>query len=167
MLQFKVYRNKPNQPESIASNTINSLMIDKDGSLWIGTMDGLSLYDKEQDIFYNYFFEKNGVRLQVYEVVDWDKEILVGTHQGLLAFNKRQKTFRVIEYLPRINSLYVTEDSILIGTASGLYTYSIRHGNLYKTSFQLSGTGISTILQHEQYKSKYWIGTEGKGFPPR
>jgi signal transduction histidine kinase/ligand-binding sensor domain-containing protein/DNA-binding response OmpR family regulator len=51
----KVYRNIPNDPHSISSNSINALHVDRRGLLWIGTFDtGVSLYDAANDRFVNF-----------------------------------------------------------------------------------------------------------------
>ena len=43
---FKDYRNIPDDPHSLSSNTIMSLLVDSKNRLWIGTFEsGLSLYD--------------------------------------------------------------------------------------------------------------------------
>ncbi len=51
----KVYRNIPDDPHSISSNSINALHVDSRGLLWIGTFDtGVSLYDAANDRFVNF-----------------------------------------------------------------------------------------------------------------
>jgi hypothetical protein len=48
----KVYRNKPNDPNSIRSNRMYSLLLDSKGRLWVGTAgSGLYLYDYSRDRF--------------------------------------------------------------------------------------------------------------------
>jgi signal transduction histidine kinase/DNA-binding response OmpR family regulator/ligand-binding sensor domain-containing protein len=49
---FKKYHNIPNEPHSLPSNRISSLLVDSRGRLWVGTEDcGLSLYDPARERF--------------------------------------------------------------------------------------------------------------------
>lgn len=48
----KVYRNDVNDGHSISSNAVQSLLLDRNGRLWVGTWDGgLNLYDARHDNF--------------------------------------------------------------------------------------------------------------------
>ena len=50
----KEYRNDPNDPYSLSSNFITSLLVDSKQRLWVGTgYTGLSLYDRARDRFLN------------------------------------------------------------------------------------------------------------------
>lgn len=51
---FTVYHHNDADTSSIASDVIRSLALDESGKIWIGTGAGLSLYNPELDIFYNY-----------------------------------------------------------------------------------------------------------------
>lgn len=48
---FKIYRNDPEQPNSLGHNFIHSLLEDENGHLWVGTLKGLYLYDPTKDTF--------------------------------------------------------------------------------------------------------------------
>jgi len=49
---FKDYRNNPDDPSSLSSNTIMSLLVDRKQRLWVGTFEtGLSLFDAGRDRF--------------------------------------------------------------------------------------------------------------------
>ena len=50
----KNYRHIPDDPYSLSSNAVMSLMLDRKGRLWVGTFDtGISLYDASRDRFLN------------------------------------------------------------------------------------------------------------------
>jgi signal transduction histidine kinase/DNA-binding response OmpR family regulator/ligand-binding sensor domain-containing protein len=52
---FKDYRHIPDDPHSLSSNAIWSLLIDRKNRLWVGTFEtGLSLYDAPRDRFINF-----------------------------------------------------------------------------------------------------------------
>ncbi|MEJ2567381.1 MAG: two-component regulator propeller domain-containing protein, partial [candidate division WOR-3 bacterium] len=48
---FTVYRNNPEDQNTISNNGISSIYEDKKGDLWIGTENGVNLYDRNKDRF--------------------------------------------------------------------------------------------------------------------
>jgi signal transduction histidine kinase/ligand-binding sensor domain-containing protein/DNA-binding response OmpR family regulator len=55
----KVYRNVPEDPYSLSSNMVMSLLLDTKNRLWVGTSEtGLSLYDPSRDRFLNFTPER-------------------------------------------------------------------------------------------------------------
>lgn len=52
----KDYRNVVDDPHSLSSNNVLSLLLDSKGRLWVGTFDaGVSLYDRGTDRFFNLY----------------------------------------------------------------------------------------------------------------
>ena len=52
--QMKVFRNDPEDPNSLSSNAIRTLYVDRGGILWIGTWTGgLVRYDTATESFFN------------------------------------------------------------------------------------------------------------------
>jgi signal transduction histidine kinase/ligand-binding sensor domain-containing protein len=49
--RFKMYASIPNNPTSLTSNQIFFITEDDLGKIWVGTDDGINLYDREKDIF--------------------------------------------------------------------------------------------------------------------
>ena len=72
------------KPGSLTNNSILSLYLDSRGLLWVGTQDGLNVYDRKKKIFAS-FREKDGLPdntiLSVFE--DGHKKIWVATPKGL------------------------------------------------------------------------------------
>ncbi len=85
---FTVYQHDESDPNSIANDIARIVMTDSKGRVWIGTRDGLSYYDEEKDRFQNFFYEKNGKRLQITGIVEVSPELLlVSTLEGLTMFD--------------------------------------------------------------------------------
>jgi signal transduction histidine kinase/DNA-binding response OmpR family regulator/ligand-binding sensor domain-containing protein len=84
----KDYRNRPDDPFSLSSNTVTALLIDTRHRLWIGTWDtGLSLYDPSRDRFLNFRPPRDGSALAQTRTIlsllqDNTNTIWVGTSMG-------------------------------------------------------------------------------------
>jgi len=52
---FKIFKHRPNDPNSLCHNSITSIFEDRSGALWIGaSQEGLNKFDREQEVFINY-----------------------------------------------------------------------------------------------------------------
>src|SRR5688572_13115204 len=59
-LNFTVFKNNEDDPNSINSNDNYSVFEDSKGRLWFGTGQGVSLYNRETDNFKNYKYVHEG-----------------------------------------------------------------------------------------------------------
>jgi signal transduction histidine kinase/ligand-binding sensor domain-containing protein/DNA-binding response OmpR family regulator len=136
---FKRYRHDSANPLSIRGNTINCLLNDRNGILWIGTGNrgGLSRYDPKSDKFTS--FTRNpgdsswqiGNILSLYE--DKSGKLWVGAVNGFYWFNKTTSTFvrlrsnqNKIPPLQNVLYKFITEDSegtLLAGTQYGFLKF--------------------------------------------
>lgn len=48
---IKTYRKERNNPYSLIHNNVNAIYCDKRGRVWIGTAEGLNIYDEDRDCF--------------------------------------------------------------------------------------------------------------------
>ena len=164
---FTVYQHDASNPYSIANDIARIVKVDSKGRVWIGTRDGLSYYDEEKDRFRNYFYEKTGKRVQVGGIAELsDTQLLVSTPEGLLIFDIEQSLFiedALSETLHQLVTSTITRqgDDIYIGTAKGLYVYSIRSKQFSLVTQALENKNIQTVLR--QSASRLWVATEGAG----
>lgn len=56
---FKVFRNDPDDAESLGNNWITHLDCDREGNLWVGTLSGLYRYDETKESFLHVSFTQN------------------------------------------------------------------------------------------------------------
>lgn len=88
---FKVFRNEIGNDKSLSSNIINDISEDTSHRIWIATQNGLSLYDRANNHFYNYVVEEGLAVRKI--LVDSNNNIWVGGTFGLLRFDVEKKIF--------------------------------------------------------------------------
>ena len=84
---FTVYRHQYMNPNSIASDISRCIAVDDSDRIWVGTREGLSLYNRYKDAFSNYYYKKRGMNVAVTSIApikeDW---LMLGTAEGVLHF---------------------------------------------------------------------------------
>lgn len=86
--ELKIYKNIPNEKNSLSDNNVKSLLEDENGILWIGTRGGgLNILDCKSDKFSNYTFNKddtNSISNNYVRCIHKDKfgNIWLGTDGG-------------------------------------------------------------------------------------
>lgn len=117
---FKVFRNDPDDIESLGNNWITHLNCDREGNLWVGTLSGLYQYNETKESFLHIPFTKNkGI-----ETFQFDKNnqlwlLMDGT---LIQYNVSDGQFRIFAGNNGHNysSLCITDDnSIWLGDNEG------------------------------------------------
>lgn len=77
------YNTDIRNPNSLTNNTIRSLTEDTRGQIWIGTNDGLDLYDPQSDQIYQIVSSQG--KLQVWALYIEQDQLLIGTSTGLFS----------------------------------------------------------------------------------
>jgi signal transduction histidine kinase/ligand-binding sensor domain-containing protein/DNA-binding response OmpR family regulator len=184
--QFKPFYYDPRNKQSIPSNFIfhhNSLLLDNDSILWIGTNNGLCSYDFKDGLFRRQPLnsdqevqtEFKDIRV-IYE--DEENILWIGTNSGLLKYHKNSGDIKIFKHqknnLRSISNNIITSVSedpyrneLWVGTEDGLNIFSkeseeftryfSKKGNL-KT---ISDNSITSIVRDE--KGNFWIGTKSGG----
>jgi len=62
-LKFKQYSHNPDNPNSISGNWVENIQQTKNGSLWIATISGLDLMDRDSGRFKHYSFHFDRILL--------------------------------------------------------------------------------------------------------
>ena len=133
------YHYKINDKEPAGSDGVYAFMEDKEGNLWIGTMEGVNIMEKRSGQFIHYSHdEKNQRSLSNNNVLciaeDSRNIVWVGTREGLNRFDKKTKTFhtyRTEDGLPDNTILNILEDdehNLWISTPHGISRISAKYG---------------------------------------
>ncbi len=183
--KFTVYRNDPNNPNTLSNNFIQDLVEDKDSNIWIATQNGgLNKLDQRHEVFTRYMqndrdpqsISSNNVNKLV---LDERNNLWIGTQRGGL--NKLDlKTNKFVHYLHderdpatlsnnNINTLYLdSHHNLWVGTMGGGLNILNRSTGRFTAFFHtdrgennLSANNVSVIYEDKQ--RNLWIGTLGNG----
>ncbi len=136
------YKHFPGRPSSISDNRIQSLYIDKQGIIWIGTFNGLNKVDRTAPRFK--LIRSNPMQLNtLHNNSIWcfletePGKVWIGTDEGISLFDRNNHLFNVLENHKssvefgfedkQVRSLFQDQHrNIWIGTRnSGLYLYNM------------------------------------------
>jgi PAS domain S-box-containing protein len=176
---FTHFLSDPHNPHSLIDNNVRSLILDRNGGLWIGTNKGLNYFDRVKETFTNYMPSPTVYGLNNNDVfslcADKGGLIWIGSYgRGLYKFDPREKKFTNYITDPEnphsisdnfIWSIFEDRAGILwIGTENGGLNKLDREKNQfihYETDphdvHSLSGNKILCI--QEDRTGMLWIGT--------
>ena len=175
--EIKKYEHIWNDNKSINNSSINSIYLDNNENLWIGTEEGLNLYNRDLDSFTKIPLDNLNSKIQVKAIVQSsDDELLVGTHRyGVYALNLNSFKSSQIRVNPvkNISNLQVNDitknkrNAILFATNLGLLKYNSFNKEVdYVTFTTVKGpesvkNDIQTLLTNDD--GSIWIGSVNEG----
>lgn len=87
--EFKPFYNDENDANSLTNSYITSLDEGENGELWVGTIDGINLLDKDEKIIYKQR-EIESDKLYIYHIeVDQLGNVWISTKEGILVYDLR------------------------------------------------------------------------------
>jgi len=177
---FKNYKQEWNSKEySLNSSIIRSLLVDKQNLVWVGSENGLNLYNKNLDRFDNIKLINNGQieKFPIHAITEYDNEtLLIGTDgRGLYKLNKKDFKYQLIPYERKgeVSSLLINtivkspNGRFLIGTNLGLMIFDPYTEILQLAKFNTKD-GYTTINNSVERllvtkDNSVWIGTFSSG----
>lgn len=177
--QFTYLVHQPHaKGRSLAGNDVRSILKDRFGGYWIGTINGLNYYSEEEGFLtysandYDQFsLTSNSIR-PIFQ--DARGSVWIGTYySGVCVYDRHIPIFRNYSYSPYVSSLSynvvsgILEDSkgnLWVGTEGGGLNYMDRFGHVFR-QFRHDPAN-SGSLSHNHVKSLYldqegnlWVGT--------
>jgi signal transduction histidine kinase/ligand-binding sensor domain-containing protein len=172
LLQYNVktgersgYRHKQTDPSTLCSGVVYHLLIDREGTLWAATWDGLCQLDSSTNRFTKYTPAPQSRGLNYYAIAQApDGALWLGGNLGLDRFDPQTKTFTIYSHDPtdpaslsddHINAVFFDRfGNLWVGTQNGLDKF-----NLASRTFEhrMSGKVVSCIL--EDSRGKLWMST--------
>lgn len=148
--------------DGLSQFSVNSLYMDENGALWIGTREGLNRYNG--DDIQTYKLRKNDPNSLFCNTVlrltgNKKGKIYLLCTEGVAEFDLATQKFRTL-LQGNINSIYYN-DGLFIGKKNEIYRYNEQTGN-FDLYYQLAGKNLEIYCMHID-KGKFWMGTTSDG----
>jgi len=176
---FTHYSHDPNNTNSISDNYVNSIYMDSQGYVWVGTLNGLNKFDDQNNSWQSYYHDPGDNRSisnsEVYTILEGGNgTLLFGTLDGM---NQLQAGDTFIRFdaeanlkLKEIDIQSMIQDKYgryWIGTYHGLRRFDKKENDLvlYQSESgdpnSLSDNNITCL--YEDDSGLLWVGTGGGG----
>jgi ligand-binding sensor domain-containing protein/serine phosphatase RsbU (regulator of sigma subunit) len=155
--------------DGLSSLSVNCIMQDSRGFMWMGTQDGLNKYDGYQiRVYKNDPTNSNSLNSSEITCLTQIREdlIIIGTREGVNYFNPVTETFTSLSNIKalksRINSIVKADDkNVWIGCEEGLFLLNIEQKTIRNYAFVIKEkTNVRSIAV---VRGIVYVGTEGKG----
>jgi diguanylate cyclase (GGDEF)-like protein/PAS domain S-box-containing protein len=159
--------------QGLSQNSVQSILQDHAGFLWIATEEGLDRYDGYGFVVFKH--DPNDAQTLPDDVVsvlheDRQQRLWVGTQRGLSLFDRRTETFSHIGAIQkRVTSFWEDEDgTIWVGTAGGgLFERDRATGAFrqYQPNPKVPDTLTSAVVTavRRDHRGRLWVGTQDAG----
>ncbi len=166
--KYTSYFHHENDTNSLLDNWVRDVMVDEENRVWAVTSRGLSLLNRRDGYFENFYYKKSGVNVEINCIEQYDEKLLIlATQTGVVFFDIEQSIFTKEEYLSgvRSNNIFISGDNIFVGTDSGLYTYS-KEGRQIRAITLDSSVGDKSLQVkaiQQRGSDNLWVATFGNG----
>jgi ligand-binding sensor domain-containing protein/serine phosphatase RsbU (regulator of sigma subunit) len=155
----------------LSDNQVWAICTDVDGRYWLGTNEGITIYEPKDQSF-EYLTTDKGLRVNNVRalVKDNANNIWIGTWGGkLVKYDYLKKKVLAVPALDDIVNILVSclmidkQNRLWIGSTEGIVVYDLNSGAIkaLRTIDGLSSNDISCL--YEQSNGHVWIGTNQKG----
>lgn len=164
--RITTYRSNLYTPDLFTNNNILCLADDADHNIWIGTLSGINIFNKETGKIKKANYPGTGLNTISCLLVSRDNTVWVGSDVGLYRYNAQTDSMMLYagentdHVLPVVAIKSLIEDSdgdIWIGTWSdGLFRYSPSENTFY--SYPRMNNRNSAHVIYEDSRKNIWIG---------
>lgn len=127
---FSYYTHDPNNSNTVSDDSLTCVLVDRSGTLWIGTANGLNSLDRTRQQFTRFAQGPNSPIWDFHEDPDSPRGLLwIGAEDGLYAFDRNRGTFSKYlndfgEQANDVRTIYFDRRGRLwVGTISGVATF--------------------------------------------
>ncbi|RHR61812.1 helix-turn-helix domain-containing protein [Parabacteroides sp. AF17-28] len=149
--------------DGLSQSTVNCVLTDHQGVIWIGTNFGLNRFDRERIV--SYFYDKdNPCSIPGNDILflteDRHSNIWIGTDKGLVRYDRREDKFIRIVFagLPlHVFSSVVTDDEVLFFGAGTAFRYAYAGNRITVLPVDIPGRMTSAFTHACMYDEKKQI----------
>ncbi len=172
-------RNASDPQRSIISNNIRTIYEDRNGIIWVGTSEGISIYDPKTNRFFPFesYFRSNGggdlAGRHIFVITGGNQgDVWIGTDDGVFWYQRKPDLFNHINRIysdsiqPEINSVYTivtdSQNRIWMGTDNGLISFYPEKNIFYRYTEKDDKTGLSSRQVFSLFvdsRGSLWVGT--------
>lgn len=177
---IKTFKSDPENPKSISSNTINDIVEDKEGNLWIASFGGLIMYDRMKEVFQIFKMDptdRDGIASNFINAlaVDSDNILWIGFEDsGIDQFDLKTKKF--VHFRRGIESNTLSDDGVKcilndgdylwVGTYNGGLNRLNKRDKTFKRFMNVPGdkNSIKTNIVWRLFQDSQeniWVGLKG------
>lgn len=170
--QMPMLFNPINYEQGLSNSTIEAIAQDYRGFIWIGTRDGLNLYDGKQNTVFRKSKKKGSISDNFIKYIYEDKAhtLWIGTINGLNQYDQSTKTFTSFLHQPgkntsisgnRINCILEDQQrNLWIATDNGLNVLDRKTGQFKRLSLTAGNGAAQAVSYIFQDKSgRIWAAT--------
>ena len=136
--EFYNYRHDPSREGTLSDNRVNCIFIDATGIVWVGTNNGISIYNSGQQQFQQNFLPRDvsGKAIVIYDFYkNASGDLWIGTNNGLYTRKPdgtyQHKKLMYEGHALSITKIYRTDDGqIYLGTDYSLFMYDPEQNKL-------------------------------------
>lgn len=168
--QWKSYLHNEKDPSSLSNDVVYRLLVDRDGTLWAATWDGLDRFNAQTDSFTTFKANPNA-REQIYLEIaeDPQNELWLGTNGfGLQHFNPKTAQFTTFAGSDAIGSLsdnvvlsiHTARNGVMwVGTSNGLNKFdpATKHFTVFDARYGMASSVAGCIL--EDTRGRLWMSS--------
>ncbi|MDR1814795.1 MAG: response regulator [Tannerella sp.] len=165
--QMSIFKSDHNTPNLLTSNNIQCLIDDVSDNLWIGTYEGLNVYNRKTGEIRRCDYPNLGRKVISCMLVTRNNTLWIGSDEGLFVYNREKDEMELFAGertgdqigITTVKSLYEdSEGEIWIGTwSSGLYRYNPVRNIVY--AYPRLNERNSAHVIYEDSRGNFWIGT--------
>jgi ligand-binding sensor domain-containing protein len=174
----KIYTHQENTPGSISKNPVNAILEDRDGNLWVGTVEGGLNLKRKGTNFFEHFTTVSSARLGHNSVsalsIDDKDRLWVGTWgNGVTILDRKHPSKPASKYLNAAREPGFLIDFVgalqydkinrgmWLGTNQGLYFYDLNTETLKIPFSDQSSSAISNIVGSAiDENNRLWVGCD-------
>ena len=126
--QFQVFKNTDEQPDLLLSNQINILLASKDGSIWVGTTQGINIIRPKGDGFeFDRITTKDIPEMRSAVITDIVEDIYgrkwIGTKLGLYVIDEKNGENRIttVNSWGYVRDIFISDNEVFVAYSEGIF----------------------------------------------